>query len=200
VTTAYSEPSTERIPGRSWTVRLTGHSDRTAAVTCSTTGCRMPPRSRNLTELRRFAAQHAAAHARAATIRPNASCHCRAQQCAAHEATRGHCSGGVVMILRHDATVGRVWSVEEVCETCAPLIAHATVLARAARPRPRPTAGTAPQTPLPAPSSVPVGFSAPAAPTETFTPDGAAPDTTGPAGRRSRSVRHRTRHPREPGR
>jgi hypothetical protein len=185
VTSAYSESSTERIPGRSWTVRLTGHSDRSATVTCSTAGCRMPPRSRDLNQLRTFAARHAAAHARAATVRPNASCHCRAQQCAAHEGTRGHCGGGVVMILRHDATVGRVWTVEEVCETCAPLIAHATALARAARPRPRSTAEPSPQASVPAPSTVPGGFSAPSAPSG---PVGAAPASRRPGsgGRRPR--------------
>ncbi|WP_176743543.1 hypothetical protein [Streptomyces agglomeratus] len=135
MTTAYSESSTERIPGRAWTIRLTGHADRSATVTCSTAACRMPPRSKDLAALRVFAAQHVAAHAKAATVRPNASCHCRAQRCATHEHTRVHCAGTVVLILRHDPTVGRVWTLEEVCESCAPLISNATILARAARTR-----------------------------------------------------------------
>ncbi|MET9509421.1 hypothetical protein ABZX62_13215 [Streptomyces flavidovirens] len=62
-----------------------------------------------------------AAHAKAATVRRNASCHCRAQRCATHEHThehtRVHCAGTVVLVLRHDPTVGQVWTLEEVCES-----------------------------------------------------------------------------------
>ncbi|WP_351234264.1 hypothetical protein [Streptomyces sp. NPDC002133] len=166
MTTAYSEPTTERIPGRSWTVRLTGHSDRTATVACSTAACRMPARSKDIAAMRAFAARHAAAHAKAATIRPTASCHCRAQQCAAHPGARVYCTGAVVLIMRHDPTVARVWSVEEVCETCAPHIPHAKVLARAARtarPRPAAAAQEAPTVPEPR-SVVPGGFSSAGAP------------------------------------
>ncbi|WP_328405025.1 hypothetical protein OHS70_37260 [Streptomyces sp. NBC_00390] len=172
MTTAYSEtnraPGAERVPGRSWTVRLTGHGDRTAAVTCSTAACRMPLRSKDLVTLRSFAAQHAAAHAKAATLRPNAACHCRAERCAAHEDTKVHCTGAVVLILRHDATIGRVWSVEEVCETCAPLIPHARTLARAARPRPATTETPPPAANVPATAraGVPGGFSSPSAPAD----------------------------------
>ncbi|WP_351234433.1 hypothetical protein [Streptomyces sp. NPDC002133] len=188
MTTAYSESTTEgipeRVPGRSWTVRLTGHSDRTATVTCSTAACRMPARSKNLAAMRTFAAQHAAAHAKAATIRPNASCHCRAQQCAAHPDMRVHCAGVVVMILRHDPTVGRVWSVEEVCAACAPLISHATVVARATRPRPAAAERDPAQVPAPR-SAVPGGFSSPGAPA-----DGAA---------QRRRPRPTARRPRRPG-
>ncbi|MFE4925159.1 hypothetical protein [Streptomyces sp. NPDC056661] len=160
MTTAY-ESSTERIPGRSWTVRLTGYADRSATVTCSTAACRMPARSKDLAALRTFAAGHAAAHAKAATIRPNAACHCRAQTCAAHAQDRVYCTGSVVMILRHDPTVGRVWSVEEVCQTCAPLIPHARVIARAARPRPATVQPAEPavQDPPSARTTVPAGFS-----------------------------------------
>ncbi|MFF3959670.1 hypothetical protein ACFYY1_41850 [Streptomyces sp. NPDC001890] len=173
MTTVHSESSTERIPGRAWTVRLHGHSDRSATVTCSTEACRMPPRSKDLTALRTFAAQHAAAHAKAATIRPNAWCHCGSQRCGAHPAAKAHCAGAVVMILRHDPTVRRVWSVEEVCETCAPLIPNTTVLARAARPArttERPAARTT-QVPAPARPGVAGGFSSAAPPTT----DDAAP-------------------------
>lgn len=133
----------------------------------------MPPRSKDLAGLRTFAAQHAAAHAKVATIRPNAWCHCGSQRCGAHPDAKAHCAGAVVMILRHDPTVRRVWSVEEVCETCAPLIPNATVLARAARPArttERPTAKTA-QVPAPARPGVAGGFSS-AAPAAT---DDAAP-------------------------
>ncbi|MET7490470.1 hypothetical protein [Streptomyces sp. NPDC005538] len=134
MTTANSESSTERIPGRAWTVRITGHGGRAASVTCSTAACRMPPRSEDLTALHAFAAAHAAAHAKVATINPDAYCHCGSQRCGAHPDTKTSCAGGVVMILRHDPIVRRVWSLEEVCEMCAPLIPHATVLGRAARP------------------------------------------------------------------
>lgn len=154
-----------RVPGRGWTVRLTGHSDRSASVTCTAT-CRMPGRSRDITALRRFAAQHAAAHAKAATVRPNASCHCRAERCEAHPGQSSHCAGGVVMILRHDPVVGRVWIVEEVCETCAPLIPHARVLARADAPRRAAPAARASEVPAPARPGVPSLFSSAGAPSE----------------------------------
>lgn len=165
VTTAYSETSTARVPGRSWTVRLMGHADHSATVSCSTAACRMPPRSKDLASLRAFAARHAAAHARAATVRPNASCHCRAEQCGAHQGIRVQCVGSVVLILRHDPTVGRVWSVAEVCAACAPLLPHTTVIAGAPRQRPAATAQHAPQVPAPrTPSAVPGGFSSPGTP------------------------------------
>ncbi|MFM9633206.1 MULTISPECIES: hypothetical protein [Streptomyces] len=190
MTSVYSESTTERVPGRAWTVRLQGYSDRSATVTCTTEACRMPPRSKDLASLRAFAARHAAAHARAATVRPNAWCHCGSQRCGAHPDIRTHCAGAVVMILRHDATVRRVWSVEEVCETCAPLIPNATVLARAARPArstTRPAETTAPaQVPAPArPAGVAGGFSSPSA-----TP---ADTTAAPAQRSRRTSRPRRR-------
>jgi hypothetical protein len=162
-TTAYSEASTAaRIPGRSWTIRLTGHADRTATVTCTTVGCKMPPRSRDLAALRVFAAQHATAHAKTATVRPNAACHCRAQQCSPHPAAKvALCTGAVVLVLRHDPSVGQVWTLAEVCETCAPLMTYATVLARAPRTRPATPQVTPPAAhpAIPHPTPVPGGFS-----------------------------------------
>ncbi|WP_229712889.1 hypothetical protein [Streptomyces fuscichromogenes] len=166
VTTAASEPSTEPVPGRVWTIRLTGHADRTATVTCTTAACRMPPRSKDVAGLRAFAAQHAAAHARVATVHTNAWCHCGSTQCAAHPDRPVHCAGGVALVLQHDPLVGRVWTLEEVCEACAPLIPNARVLARAARPaRAGRRDGQAPpaQVPMPARPGVPGGFSSPAA-------------------------------------
>ncbi|MGC5266668.1 hypothetical protein ACPXCO_37275 [Streptomyces cyaneofuscatus] len=166
MTTAYSsESSTERVPGRAWTVRITGHSGRVASVTCSTAACRMPPRSADLTALRTFAAAHAAAHAKVATINPHAYCHCGAQRCGAHPSAKTSCAGTVVMILRHDPIVRQVWSLEEVCEMCAPLIPNATVLARAARPNraTKPPTTPAGQVPSPARPSIAGGFSAPPA-------------------------------------
>ncbi|MFJ5933958.1 hypothetical protein [Streptomyces sp. NPDC093071] len=144
MTTTPLEPSTARVPGRAWTVRLTGHSDRAVSVTC-TSPCTMPARSRDLASLRAFAAQHAAAHAKAATVRPNAACHCRAERCEAHPGDKTLCAGEVVLILRHDPIVGQVWIVEEVCATCAPHIPHARILARAAAPARRATAKPATQ-------------------------------------------------------
>jgi len=108
VTTVHTEASTERVPGRSWTIRIISHGRTTASVTCSTTACRMPPRSVDLAALRAFAARHAAAHAKAATLRPNARCHCGAQSCGAHPDTKTHCAGAVLLILRHDPLVRRV--------------------------------------------------------------------------------------------
>lgn len=167
MTTAYSESPTERVPGRVWTVRLTGHADRTATVTCSTTACRMPSRSKDLAALRAFAAGHAAAHARAATVRANARCHCGAQQCEAHPDTRTQCAGAVVLVLQHDPAVGRVWTLEEICEACARVLPHISVLARAQRPSrtsERPAAERpAAEAPVLARPGIPGGFSSLAA-------------------------------------
>lgn len=129
----------------------------------------MPARSRDVAALRRFAEAHAAAHARAATVRPDAACGCRQHKCAAHEGTRVSCAGAVVLVLRHDPAVGQVWTLSEVCSACAPLMSHARVVARAA-PRARqggdapPPTEPARQAPaVPAESrAVPGGFSAPA--------------------------------------
>ncbi|MDQ0815026.1 hypothetical protein QFZ63_006740 [Streptomyces sp. B3I7] len=131
---AHSEVPAARRPGRIWTVRVTGHSDRSASVVCSA-ACRMPSRSRDVAALRRFAEAHAAAHAKAATVRGDASCQCRVQQCSAHPGTRVLCGGTVLLVLRHNPAVGRVWTLAEVCERCAPLMTHARVVARAT-PRP----------------------------------------------------------------
>ncbi|MFI6035058.1 hypothetical protein ACIBBD_13010 [Streptomyces sp. NPDC051315] len=164
-------PSARR-PGRCWTIRVVGHRDRTASVTCSSP-CAMPPRSRDLTALRRFAEAHAAAHARAAAVRPDAACWCRRQRCACHEGTRIACAGLVVLVLRHDPAVGQVWTLSEVCSACAQVMPHTRVMGRAA-PRPSPDAGTPeagratggrPAPPAPPsvapPRLVPGGFSAP---------------------------------------
>ncbi|MFI5978880.1 hypothetical protein [Streptomyces sp. NPDC051452] len=164
MTTAHTQTSTERVPGRAWTVRLTGYADRSATVSCSNTACTMPGRSKDLAALRRFAAQHAAAHAKAATVRANAGCHCGSTGCEAHPETRTQCAGAVTLILRHDPTVGRVWNIEEVCAACAPLLTHTTVVARAARPQ---RASEQPPAPVPAARPrVPGGFSSPTAGTE----------------------------------
>ncbi|WP_328436029.1 hypothetical protein [Streptomyces sp. NBC_00425] len=128
-------PSARR-PGRCWTIRVVGHRDRTASVTCSS-ACAMPPRSRDLAALRRFAEAHAAAHARAAAVHHDAACWCRRQRCAPHEDIRVSCAGTVVLVLRHDPSVGQVWTLSEVCSACAPLMPHTRVLSRSAPPRPR---------------------------------------------------------------
>ncbi|MDX3116299.1 MULTISPECIES: hypothetical protein [Streptomyces] len=125
-------PSSRR-PGRCWTIRVVGHRDRTASVTCSSP-CSMPPRSRDLAALRRFAEAHAAAHARAAAVHHDAACWCRRQRCALHEGVRVACAGTVVLVLRHDPAVGQVWTLTEVCSACASLLPHARVLSRAVPP------------------------------------------------------------------
>ncbi|MFE7927836.1 hypothetical protein ACFU6S_03740 [Streptomyces sp. NPDC057456] len=142
----YPDAPSARRPGRCWTIRVVGHRDRTASVTCSSP-CVMPPRSRDLAALRRFAVAHAAAHARAAAVHPDAACWCRRQRCALHEGTRVACAGSVVLVLRHDPVVGQVWTLSEVCAACAPLLPHARVLNRAAPPPPR-VADPAPDTGL----------------------------------------------------
>ncbi|MFD7163587.1 hypothetical protein [Streptomyces violascens] len=153
-------PTTSRIPGRTWTVRLTGHADHTANVTCSTTACRMPPRSSDLTSLRAFAAAHSAAHARAAGTRLQAACACRAQQCAAHEGSPVSCAGQTVLILRHDPSIGQVWVLSEVCAACAAQTRHTQIITRT----PTAPAPTTPPIPAMARPAVAGGFSAPAGP------------------------------------
>ncbi|KUN86462.1 hypothetical protein AQJ64_08855 [Streptomyces griseoruber] len=133
----------------------------------------MPPRSRDLAALRRFAEAHAAAHARAAAVHHDAACWCRRQRCALHEGTRVNCAGTVVLVLRHDPAVGQVWTLTEVCAACAPLMPHARVISRAVPPPPPPRDGereghARPPSPAPPtvapPRLVPGGFSAPAGP------------------------------------
>ncbi|MFD3541399.1 hypothetical protein ACFWUQ_18145 [Streptomyces sp. NPDC058662] len=123
-----------RAAGRTWTVRLTGHGDHTVSVTCSVEACRMPARSKDTAGMRRFAAEHARAHARLATVRPNAACACRAAECAFHDSARSGCSGTPMLVLVHNPAVGQVWTLAEVCQECARLIPHITVLGRAERP------------------------------------------------------------------
>ncbi|UQX04636.1 hypothetical protein [Streptomyces sp. RerS4] len=69
------------VPGRTWTVRLTGYPDYTVSVTCGTAACRMPPRSKDAASMRRFAAEHVKAHGRLAGARPNAACSCGSGVC-----------------------------------------------------------------------------------------------------------------------
>jgi hypothetical protein len=178
---------TGRSPGRSWTIRLTGHPDRTATLTCSGPACRMPSRSRDLPELRRFAALHAASHAKAAQPRPYATCQCRAQQCSAHEHVKTHCGGPTVLVLRHDPAVGRVWTLSDVCSACARLMPHARIVARPQAPAPAPPVPVAREghaAPVPARPAIAGGFSAPAG------AEGDGPSDRPPAARR------RPRHPR----
>lgn len=173
------ELSTGRTPGRTWTVRLTGHADRTATVTCSTAACTMPAKSRDIAGLRRFAALHVASHAKAARVRERASCQCWAQSCTAHEGMRVHCSGSTVLVLRHDPAVGCVWHLAEVCAACAKLMTHTRVVAlpaptaqpEAAAPRPERRQGqragrdgeAGPRVPATTAAAAPVavGFSSP---------------------------------------
>ncbi|MFF4835906.1 hypothetical protein [Streptomyces sp. NPDC001315] len=124
----------------------------------------MPPRSRDVAALRRFAEAHAAAHARAAAVRPDAACSCRQHRCVLHEGTRVSCGGVVVLVLRHDPSVGQVWTLSEVCSVCAPLMPHTRVLGRAAPLGQPPEQRSAPTTSAPRvgpPRLVPGGFSGP---------------------------------------
>ncbi|WP_256251720.1 hypothetical protein [Streptomyces sp. yr375] len=170
-------PSARR-PGRSWTIRVVGHRDRTASVTCSSP-CSMPPRSRDIAALRRFAEAHAGAHARAAAVRHDAACSCRRERCALHEDTRVACAGAVVLVLRHDPSVGQVWTLSEVCAACAPLLPHTRVLSRATPPPPR-----APETT----AETATGPTAPMAPT----------GPTGPTGREAHGGRPASSGPTTP--
>ncbi|MFD0272250.1 hypothetical protein ACFVGY_37660 [Streptomyces sp. NPDC127106] len=117
------------MPGRTSTVRLTGHPDHTVSVTCSTAACRMPPRSKDTASMPRFAAEHAKAHGRLAGARPNAACSCGSAGCALHE-TRVHCAGTSLLELVHHPAVGQVWTLAEVCQACARYIPHITILAQ----------------------------------------------------------------------
>ncbi|GHI83469.1 hypothetical protein Sxan_08330 [Streptomyces xanthophaeus] len=161
-----------RVAGRTWTVRLNGHGDHTVSVTCSTEACRMPPRSKDTAAMRRFAAEHVRAHARLVTVRPNAGCACRAAECAYHENVRSACTGAPLLVLIHNPAVGQVWTLAEVCQACAPLISHTSILGSARRsasaasaPAGASSADTSapavPAAPAPARVVVPGGFSSP---------------------------------------
>ncbi|MFF8601304.1 hypothetical protein ACF065_23240 [Streptomyces sp. NPDC015232] len=171
------------MPGRTWTIRLTGHPDHSATVTCTTPGCRMPARSKDLAALRTFAAEHVRAHARLASARPNAACACGASDCRHHTA-RTTCTGRTLLVLIHHPAIAEVWTLAEICQACAPLIAHATVLAgaggdstgrdslaaraaAAAAATPASPAAAAPPAPAPpgapVPPAVPMMFSSPEA-------------------------------------
>ncbi|ATZ28838.1 hypothetical protein SLAV_35340 [Streptomyces lavendulae subsp. lavendulae] len=151
-----------RVAGRTWTVRLTGHADHTVSVTCSTGACRMPPRSKDTVAMRRFAAEHIRAHARLATVRPNAACACRAADCSYHEDSRASCTGTPLLVLIHNPAVGQVWTLAEICQACARLIHHITVLGRAQGAAPAPRTQPAAET-APARVAVAGGFSSPEA-------------------------------------
>ncbi|MER7468896.1 hypothetical protein [Streptomyces sp. NPDC097981] len=132
----------------------------------------MPPRSKDTAAMRRFAAEHARAHARLATIRPDAACACRAAECGFHEDTRTSCTGAPLLVLIHNPAVGQVWTLAEICQACAPLIPHTAVLGRAERPagpRTSGSSGAAPSVPAPARVAVPGGFSNPEAAPEAVT-------------------------------
>ncbi|MEU6313616.1 hypothetical protein, partial [Streptomyces sp. NPDC047014] len=131
------------------------------SVTCSTAACRMPPRSKDTTAMRRFAADHVRAHARLAGVRPGADCTCGGAQCALHEA-RALCGGSTLLVLVHNPAVGQVWTLAEVCQACARQIPHTTVLATGspAVPAPAAPAGGLPAAPR---AAIPGGFSSPEA-------------------------------------
>ncbi|MEU0787753.1 hypothetical protein ABZ341_40240 [Streptomyces sp. NPDC006173] len=146
----------------------------------------MPPRSRDLAALRRFAEAHVGAHARAATVHPDAACACRQTQCASHEGSQVHCMGSVLLVLRHDPAVGQVWTLMEVCAACAPLMNHTRVLGKAL-PRTRTPVAPAPETPTAGTSAaVPAvagGFSAPSGPGFNSSDAPAAPSRSRSGGR-----------------
>ncbi|MEW1635404.1 hypothetical protein AB0469_15160 [Streptomyces sp. NPDC093801] len=169
------------MPGRTWTVRLTGHPDHTVSVTCTTGACRMPPRSKDAASMRRFAAEHAKAHGRLARAHPSAACSCGSAQCALHE-TRVHCTGTNLLVLIHNPAVGQVWTLTELCQACARHIPHITIVAKAEPARPAPAAPAVEQPTQRA--VVPGGFSSPEA----------APDPS--PGRRPTHRAHRQRRSR----
>ncbi|MEV7442814.1 hypothetical protein AB0O22_16930 [Streptomyces sp. NPDC091204] len=110
--------------------------------------------------MRRFAAEHIKAHGRLAGARPNAACSCGSAHCALHE-SRIHCSGSSLLVLVHKPAVGQVWTLAEVCQTCARSIPHITILATAKPAVPTPAAPSVEQrAPL---TAVPGGFSSPEA-------------------------------------
>lgn len=143
----------------------------------------MPARSKDLASLRTFAAEHVRAHARLATARPNAACACGASDCRHHTA-RTTCTGRTLLVLIHNPAIAEVWTLAEICQACAPLISHATVLAgaggastgrdslaaraaaasAAAPAGPAPAVSPAPAAPgAPVPPAVPMMFSSPEA-------------------------------------
>ncbi|WP_326782765.1 hypothetical protein [Streptomyces sp. NBC_00151] len=153
----------------------------------------MPARSRDLAGLRRFAEAHVGAHARAATVRPDAACACWQAQCASHEGTRIYCAGTVLLVLRHDPAIGQVWTLMEVCAACAPVMTHTHVLGKAVPvPRTRTLAATPAAPPAAATDAtgapagvraVAGGFSAPSGPGFNSSDAPAAPSRSRSGGR-----------------
>ncbi|WP_229703521.1 hypothetical protein [Streptomyces albiflavescens] len=160
----------------------------------------MPPRSRDLGALRRFAEAHAAAHARAASVHSDAACACRQAQCAAHDGMQVHCAGSVVLVLRHDPAVGQVWTLLEVCAACAPLMTHTRVVGHALPGTRKPTTAVA-QTSAPAAAPtapvVPGGFSAPTGPGFNSADAPSAPSRRRSGGRGGRPQRRQGRQGRD---
>ncbi|MFJ5831400.1 hypothetical protein [Streptomyces sp. NPDC093089] len=140
----------------------------------------MPPRSRDINALRHFAHQHVQAHARLAVPRPHTTCACAAVECRYHTA-RATCAGRTMLLLIHNRAAGDVWTLAEICQSCAPHITHTTVLSGATGPAGRTT--PAPRTPPPAP--VQVTFSS----EQTAGPDDAAAVRRSQRPPRSRSSR-----------
>ncbi|MFD9053004.1 hypothetical protein [Streptomyces zaomyceticus] len=110
--------------------------------------------------MRRFAAEHARAHGRLAAVRPNAACSCGGAQCGLHE-SRVHCAGPSLLVLVHNPAVAQVWTLAEVCQTCAQNIPHITILATGKPALPTPAAPAVKQ-PMQR-AAVPGGFSSPEA-------------------------------------
>ncbi|CAM5471403.1 hypothetical protein GCM10010329_31070 [Streptomyces spiroverticillatus] len=139
---AQAHVDSERVAGRSWTVRLdaVGRDVAAVKVDCSRPACaaRQLP---SAAEGRTYAGAHLTAHLRAAGgPRPEAACACRAEGCQAHAETGRNapapqCGGAVVLAVAVDP-MGRWWRAWECCARCAAAHPTARVVASAQAPVP----------------------------------------------------------------
>ncbi len=134
---AQAHVESERVAGRSWTVRLdaVGRDVAAVKVDCSRPAC-APRQLPSAAEGRAYANAHLTAHLRAAGgPRARAACACRAEGCQAHAGTGRNapapqCGGAVVLAVTVDP-MGRWWRAWECCARCAAAHPTARVVASA---------------------------------------------------------------------
>ncbi|MEU8762695.1 hypothetical protein [Streptomyces sp. NPDC048659] len=167
----------ERVPGRSWTVRLdaSGRGGTAVRISCSRPAC-AEQRHPSAAAGRAAAVAHIRDHLRADPApRAGVYCACREEGCQSHIADSGRgraepwrCGGPVVLAVITDRQ-GRLWQVRECCSRCAAATPGAKTAATSQKPQtpdratPAAPGAVAPQFsdlhdasgPVPAPRSAP---------------------------------------------
>ncbi|MFJ2738411.1 hypothetical protein ACIO3O_01960 [Streptomyces sp. NPDC087440] len=204
---AQAQVDSERVAGRSWTVRLgaVGRDVAAVKVDCSRPACATRQLA-SAAEGRTYAGAHLTAHLRAAGgPRPDAACACRAEGCQAHAETGRNapapqCGGAVVLAVAVDP-MGRWWRAWECCARCAAAHPTARVVASTQGPSAVPAQGAAvPAQGGPVPTVGGVGaplFSAAGAPA--FSAAGAPVPGPGGGAAPHRTAAPRPRRPRRQG-